>query len=66
MREKEITMLDIAKPDIAVQVQISPDSKTLWVNVDGLCRLRICRISRLDLDDMREPTHRHCTPWEPK
>ena len=54
MREKEITMLDIVKPDHGVQVQINEDSRTLWVNVDGVCRLRVCQISRLDLVDDRK------------
>jgi hypothetical protein len=35
-----LTMIDIAKPD-CVGIRFSPDGQTLWVCVDGICRLRI-------------------------
>jgi hypothetical protein len=38
-------MLDITDPKGFVQVVLRDDRTVLWVNVDGICRLRICRIS---------------------
>jgi len=32
-----------------VDVCMSKDNKTLWINVDGVCVLRICRIKKMDL-----------------
>ncbi len=37
----QVQMLDITRPD-NVEVQFSANGLTLWVNVDGICRLRIC------------------------
>ena len=34
--------LDIVEPEF-VDVQVDSDRRTLWVNVDGFCALRICR-----------------------
>lgn len=36
-------MVDIAAP-VNVEVEVRGDQKVLWVNVDGVTRLRICRI----------------------
>lgn len=33
-------MVDVRGPDI-VQVEVSQDGGTLWVNIDGVCRLRV-------------------------
>lgn len=33
--------MDIAKPQI---VEVKYDGKTLWINVDGVCRLRVTRV----------------------
>ena len=52
-------MIDITQPELAVEVQIGPEAglgQVLWVNVDGLCRLRICQISpevKISIDDKR-------------
>jgi hypothetical protein len=35
----------------AVQVQIRADRRVLWINVDGLCALRICQIDQLEIED---------------
>jgi len=48
------TMKDITAPK-AVQIQISADSKILWVNVDGECVLRCCKIGVLEVEDNRLP-----------
>jgi hypothetical protein len=36
-------MLDITGAG-AVQIQITRSKDRVWVNVDGICRLRVCRI----------------------
>lgn len=43
--QRQITdaMLDITKPEHGVDIQIDRKKKTLWVNVDGVCALRICQ-----------------------
>ena len=43
----ELRLIDIRSPEKQVEVQISDDGKRLWVNVDGICLLRI--------QDMPEP-----------
>lgn len=39
--DREVKMIDINAPEV---VEIEVLNGTLWVNVDGLCRLRVCRI----------------------
>lgn len=51
MQETEIRMLDISGPEI-VQIDLSLDGK-VWVNVDGVCRLRIYGARCIDVDDKR-------------
>lgn len=48
-----IQQVDILQA-IDVDIQISPDGKRLWVNVDGICALRVGRIDRLTLIDNRQ------------
>lgn len=43
-------MLDITMPMHSVEVQISGDR--LWVNVDGICLLRICQIPDISVEFM--------------
>lgn len=45
-----IGMLDITAPEHGVQIIIREDRKVLWVNVDGICRLRICDIPYLSVE----------------
>lgn len=45
--------LDITSPE-GVEIVIRGDSKVVWVNVNGICMLRACRIKKLVLDDQRE------------
>lgn len=47
MPDKMPNMLDITAPD-SVEVLIRDDKKVVWVNVDGICRFRACRIKKLD------------------
>jgi len=42
-------MLDITAPK-HVEVTTSANSKVLWVNVDGECALRCCRIEHITLN----------------
>lgn len=42
-------MLDITAPK-HVEVITSADSKVMWVNVDGECALRCCRIEHITLN----------------
>ena len=47
---------DIIAPE-HVEVVIDKKRKTIWINVDGVCRLRACRcgtISVLDDSQLRE------------
>lgn len=41
--------LDITGATI-VEVKVRDDGKVLWVNIDGVCRLRVCRIETLALN----------------
>jgi len=41
--EKPLEMLDITAPKV-VDITIRSDGKVVWVNVDGICRFRACRI----------------------
>jgi len=44
------TLVDITAPDI-VQIQIRKDAKVIWVNIDGICVLRACRIKHLIVEN---------------
>lgn len=55
-------MIDIRGPEI-VGVQISADAKTLWVCVDGACRLRISRIPKLELRNETTGVNEVCAPY---
>jgi hypothetical protein len=43
---QDIEMLDVTGDykRRGVEVNISEDARVLWVNVAGVCRLRVCRI----------------------
>ena len=42
-------MQDITAPEHGVQVHIREDSSVLWIHVDGITVLRICRIPKLEV-----------------
>ena len=44
---EDIKQLDITAPKELVEIQIREDEKVIWVNVDGICCLRICQIPKL-------------------
>jgi hypothetical protein len=48
-----IPQVDITGPEYGVQVSIRGDGDVLWVNVDGICALRICNIPVLSVHDER-------------
>lgn len=41
MKKQILQMIDIYNPEVGVEVLISETGTKLWVNVDGICRLRI-------------------------
>ena len=47
-------MLDIGSAD-AVEIKIDATARRIWVNVNGTCRLRIQRISVLEIDNQADP-----------
>lgn len=51
--EKGFESLDFTKPQ-TVEIEIRGDGKVVWINIDGLCRLRVCRIENLTLTDERK------------
>lgn len=51
--DRELTMLDIRDP-IGVEIETSEDGRRLWVNVDGICRLRVTFASKPALIDIGE------------
>jgi hypothetical protein len=53
MLNVDFNMVDIISPK-NVQIQIKKDGKVVWINVDGACRLRCCRIGQLEIIDERE------------
>lgn len=40
MNEQEVRMIDITNPE-EVEVVLRQDRRVLWVNIDGVCRLRV-------------------------
>jgi Lon protease-like protein len=36
-----------------VEVRVRADGRVLWVNVDGICRLRVCQIDQIEVEDER-------------
>lgn len=47
-----IQLVDINGPEV-VEIKIRNDGKVVWINVDGICRLRACQIKQLILEDDR-------------
>jgi len=44
--------IDVSSPEI---VQVQTDGQTLWVNVNGVCMFRACKIGVLTIEDQRKP-----------
>jgi hypothetical protein len=54
MKEEILQLLDITGAE-NVEVLIREDKKVIWINVNGLCRLRICQIKILEINGERFP-----------
>jgi hypothetical protein len=54
MKEEVLQLLDITGAE-HVEVLIRDDRKVIWVNVNGICRLRVCQIETLVVNDERFP-----------
>jgi hypothetical protein len=52
-------MLDISNPE-HVEISIRDDGRVIWVNVDGACVLRVCRIPILEVADARKERQLRC------
>lgn len=50
---ESLEMTDITNPHY-VEVKIRCDGRVVWVNVNGICRLRCCMIENLELIDERD------------
>lgn len=45
-------MIDVTAPEI-LEILIRTDGKVVWINVDGVCRFRACKLKNLVLNDER-------------
>jgi hypothetical protein len=54
MEIKVTEMLDINGPE-QVEVLLRADHKVLWVNIEGICRLRVCNIQNFEFRDEKYP-----------
>jgi len=45
-------MNDFTEPEI-VEILIRNDGNVVWVNVDGICKFRACKIHLLEVNDER-------------
>lgn len=50
--DKELTMLDINGVE-EVGITINAEGNALWVNIDGLCRLRVYRAKKIVVEGPR-------------
>jgi len=44
--------VDVTGADV-VEISIREDGKVVWINVDGMCACRVCRIGEIIIDDRR-------------
>jgi hypothetical protein len=47
------SMIDITQPEF-LEVIVRYDGKVVWINVDGICRFRACRLNHLEINDGRK------------
>ena len=47
---EELTVLDITSPKV-LEIVIRADGKVIWVNINGICRLRVNDVSSLIFND---------------
>lgn len=48
IKSPELVQVDIQSPE-TVHIQLSEDHKTLWIHIDGVCRLRINNLKGLSM-----------------
>jgi len=41
--------VDITEPSVGVDVLVNKVTGMLWINIDGICVLRVCRAPRIEL-----------------
>lgn len=46
---EHVGMIDITAPEKEVAIQVSNDGKAIWIHVDGITVMRICRIPKLEI-----------------
>jgi len=37
-----------------VEIRIRSDGKVVWINVDGICRCRVCNVKEIEIIDERK------------
>ena len=52
MKVHKFSSTDITSPE-SVEILVRPDGRTIWVNVNEVCLLRISKIDRLSVKDER-------------
>lgn len=50
--DPDAQFLDIIEPQL-VEIQIRDDKQVIWINIDGKCAVRICRITALLIEGPR-------------
>lgn len=58
--------LDITAPDHGVRVEFDHARDVLYVHVDGITVLRICRIRNFSYQSLNNPVDRPATPVNPR
>ncbi len=48
----KVELQDITEPEY-LEILIKEDGKVVWINIDGICAFRACRIKKLILNDER-------------
>lgn len=57
MLDKTLHVIDLNGCQ-AIQIQVSEDGTKVWVNVDGICRLRAYACQRVEVEDNRETSEK--------
>jgi hypothetical protein len=54
MKVQDAKMLDIENPTEVVEITVKNNGTVVWINVDGVCLLRICQIKcPISIEDFR-------------
>lgn len=54
LNSRMIPQIDITAPRVGVEISVRADGKVVWINVDGVCALRVCQIPDLTINDERQ------------